>query len=128
MYVSSFTQSFSCYCTFRLFQILLLTFLHACLSRFSKSDCDCVECSPSVSSVHRILQARILEWVAKSSSRGSFWSRDQTCISYVSCIGRQVFYHKHHLGSSYLNGNKMKNSIFLFIKIKLMVLHFQGRN
>ena len=91
MYVPSFTQSFSYYCTFRLFQILLLTFLHACLSRFSKSDCDCVDCSPSVSSVHRILQARILEWVAKSSSRVSFWSRDQTCISYVSCIGRQVF-------------------------------------
>ena len=34
--------------------------------------CDPVDCSPPGSSVHRILQARILEWVAKFSSRGSF--------------------------------------------------------
>ena len=43
-----------------------------------------------------ILQARILEWVAMPSSRGSSWSKDQT---WVSCIGRQVPYHQHHLGS-----------------------------
>ena len=36
-----------------------------------------------------ILQARILEWVAVPSSRGSSWSRDRTC---VSCIGRQILY------------------------------------
>ena len=34
------------------------------------------------SSVHGILQARILEWVAMTSSRGSSQPRDQTCISY----------------------------------------------
>ena len=34
-----------------------------------------VDCSPPVSSVHGILQARILEWVAMLSSRGSFQSR-----------------------------------------------------
>ena len=33
--------------------------------------CDLVDCSPPGSSVHGILQARILEWVAISSSRGS---------------------------------------------------------
>ena len=38
----------------------------------------------------RILQTRILEWVAMPSSRGSSWPRDQTHISYVSCIGRQI--------------------------------------
>ena len=32
-----------------------------------------------------------LEWVAISSSRGSSRHRDQTCISYVSCMGRQFF-------------------------------------
>ena len=42
--------------------------------------------------VHGILQARILEWVAISCSRGSSSSRDQTCDSGVSCIGRQVLY------------------------------------
>ena len=36
------------------------------------------------------LQARILEWVAMPSSKGSSRSRDRTC---VSCIGRRVLYH-----------------------------------
>ena len=38
-----------------------------------------------------ILQARILEWVAMPSSRGSSRPRDQTPIFYVSCIGGRVF-------------------------------------
>ena len=61
--------------------------------------CDPVDCIPPGSSVHRILQARILEWVAKPSSRGSSLPRDQTYISYVSRTGRWVLYHEHHLGS-----------------------------
>ena len=36
----------------------------------------------------RILQAKILEWVAMPSSRRSSQPRDQTQVSYVSCIGR----------------------------------------
>ena len=40
-----------------------------------------------------ILWTRRLEWVAVTSSRGSSPPRDQTHISYVSCIGRQVLYH-----------------------------------
>ena len=40
-----------------------------------------------------ILQARILEWVAMPSSRGSSQPRDGTYVSYVSCLGRQVLYH-----------------------------------
>ena len=55
---------------------------------------DSMDCSPSGSSVYGISQARILEWVAISSSRGSSRPRDQTCISCVSCIGRQVLYHR----------------------------------
>ena len=39
-----------------------------------------------------ILQARMLKWVAISSSRESSQTRDWICISYVSCIGRQVLY------------------------------------
>ena len=61
--------------------------------------CDPMECGPRVSSVHGILQARILEWVAVLSSRGSSQPRDQTRISFVSSIGRQVLYFLHHLGS-----------------------------
>ena len=47
--------------------------------------------SPSGSSVHGILQSRILEWVAMPSSRGSSQPRTRTCISYISCIGRRGF-------------------------------------
>ena len=49
-----------------------------------------MDCSPTGSSVHGILQARILEWVAISYSRGSSWARGWTC---VSCIGRWTHYH-----------------------------------
>ena len=55
--------------------------------------CGPMECSRPGSSVHGILQARILEWVAMPSSRGSSQSRDQTHISNTSCIGRWVLYH-----------------------------------
>ena len=48
---------------------------------------------PTRSSVHGILQARILEWVAIPSSRGSSQLRNQPHVSCVSCIGRQVLYH-----------------------------------
>ena len=44
------------------------------------------------SSVHGILQARIMEWAAMPSSRGSFWPKDGTWVSYFSCIGRWVLY------------------------------------
>ena len=37
--------------------------------------------------------------VAMPSSRRSSKTKDQTCISYVFCIGRWVIYHQHHLGS-----------------------------
>ena len=40
--------------------------------------------NPPGSSVHGILQARILEWVARPSSRGSFHSRDQTQVSHIA--------------------------------------------
>ena len=36
---------------------------------------------------------KILEWVAISSSRGSSQPRDGTCVSCISCIGRQILYH-----------------------------------
>ena len=44
--------------------------------------CDPMDCSPPGSSVHGMSQARILEWVAISSSRGSSQPMDQTRISY----------------------------------------------
>ena len=58
-----------------------------------------MDCSPPGSSVHGILPARTLRWVGMPSSMGSFWPRDQTHISHVSCVGRQVLYHQSHLAS-----------------------------
>ena len=55
--------------------------------------CDPMDCSLRSSSIHGILQARILEWVAISFSRGPSWPRDQIHISCVSCIGRWILYH-----------------------------------
>ena len=52
--------------------------------------CDSMDHSPPGSSVHGILQARILEWAAMPSSRESAQLRDGTRVSYVSYIGRQV--------------------------------------
>ena len=63
--------------------------------------CDPIDCSPPGSSVHGILQARILESVAMPSSRGSSQPRDGVHVSYISCISRQVLYHQHHLGSPF---------------------------
>ena len=51
--------------------------------------CDPVDCSPPGSTVRGILQARILEWVAISFSRGLSQSRDWT---HVSCIDRWILY------------------------------------
>ena len=47
--------------------------------------CDSMDCSLPGSSVHGILQARILKWVAISFCMGSSWPRDQTHAFCVSC-------------------------------------------
>ena len=61
------------------------------LSRLVLTLCDPMDRSLLGSSVHGILWARILEWVAVPSSRGSSQPRDGTDISYVSCIGGRFF-------------------------------------
>ena len=50
--------------------------------------CNPMDCSPPGSSVHGILQARTLEWVAIPFSRRSSWPRDQT---WISCISGRLF-------------------------------------
>ena len=54
---------------------------------------DTLDYSPPGSSVHGIRPARILKWVAISSSRGSSQPRDRTCVSCISCFGRRILYH-----------------------------------
>ena len=65
------TQSFSCV------QLFVTPWTAACQASLSKG----------------FFQARILEWVAISSSRRSSWPRNPICVSCVSCIGQWVFHH-----------------------------------
>ena len=58
--------------------------------------CDPMDCSLSGSSVHGIFQARVLEWIAISFSRGSSQTRKQ---NRVSCIAGRGFYRLSHQGS-----------------------------
>ena len=72
--------------------ILISDFLHACsVTKSCLTLCNPLDCSPPGSSVHGISQARILEWVAISFSKGSSPPRDQTR---VSCIGRWILHHQ----------------------------------
>ena len=78
--------------TWKFYQLIKsMLFSHSVVSL-----CDPMDCSPPDSSVHRIFQARILEWVAISYSRGSSQTRDWTHVSCVSWIGRWIFYHFCH--------------------------------
>ena len=73
--------------------------------------CHPMNCSPPGSSFHGVLQARVLEWVAVPSSRGSSPPRDQTCISYVSCIGRQsCFFATNATWQTCMGAQKAQNS------------------
>ena len=66
--------------------------MRACSHQSFPILCDPMDCSLPGSSVHGILQAGGLEWVVIPFSRGSSRCREQTLISCVSCIGRQVLY------------------------------------
>ena len=78
--------------------------------------CDPMDCSPSGSSVHGIFQARILEWVAISFSRGSSWPRDWTCVSWIFSIGRWILYHWASWKAMYCTrATKKKTSSISFV-------------
>ena len=67
--------------------------------------CDPMDCSlPGASD--GIFQARVLEWVAILSSRGSSWPRDQTCVSLISCIAGEIL-------TSELSGRQQFNNYIL---------------
>ena len=53
--------------------------LQSCLTH-----CDLMDCSPPGSSVHGVLQERILEWAAISFSKGSSWPRGWTQVSFIA--------------------------------------------
>ena len=77
--------------------------------------CEPMDCSQPGSSVHGILQARILEWVAIPLSRGSSWPRDQI---QVFCFADRFFTSESHsnfmlyLKANFSPGNWMGNDLF----------------
>ena len=68
----------------------IYTYICCLVPKSCPTVCDPMDCSPPGSSVHGISQARILEWIAISFSRGSSQPRDQTLIS---CISKRILYH-----------------------------------
>ena len=80
------------------------------VAQFCLTLCDPMDCSPPGSSLHGILQARILEWVAISFSRGSSQPRDWTC---VSCIAGRFF-------TIWVTGETLIHNMKLHIKYNLM--------
>ena len=101
--------------------------LHVCsVAQSCLTLCDPTDSSLPASSVHRILQARILEWVAVPFSRGSSWPSNRTQILCINCTGRLILYHwatreanitlhkmgKHCHGREF-NVKRMKNTYFL---------------
>ena len=76
--------------------------------------CDPVDCSPLGASVHGILRARILEWVAVSFSRGS--SRAEPGL--VHC--RWILYHLSNWGSPDIQNGIIRtpiSNIFIFLSV-----------
>ena len=65
--------------------------VHAQLLQSCLTLCNPMDLSLPGSSVHGVLQARILEWVPMPSSRGSSRPRDRTCVSCVSCTAGGFF-------------------------------------
>ena len=69
----------------KVFQMMHAKLLPSCLTL-----CHPMDYSPPGSSVHGVLQTRILEWVAIPFSRGSSRPRDRTSVSCIFCMGRWV--------------------------------------
>ena len=91
--------------------------------------CNPMNCSTPGSSVHGILQTRILEWVAISFSRESSWPRDWTCNSFFSCTGRRIFFFffflpLSHLGSPLKTYEVLSNDCWNDMIVQIMCKYF----
>ena len=95
--------------------------IHICRMLMLIQSCPTL-CLPG-SSIHGILQARILEWVSMSSTRVSSRPRKQTSVSWVSCVGRWILYHwairEAHVYAD-LHINRLLISSFYFACTKVL--------
>ena len=92
------------------FPVCTCSFAKSCLTL-----CNSMDCSHLVPSVCGIFQARILEWVALSYSKGSSWPMYWTYVSHSSCTGRWIIYHwanSSNLSLFWLNFYYLANDIY----------------
>ena len=73
-----------------------------------------MDCSPLSLSIHEILQARILKWVAIPFSRRSSQLRDQTWSPEL----QQILYHLSHINSKITNGRNEEELKSLLVRVK----------
>ena len=86
--------------------------------------CDPKDCSPPGSFVYETLQARILEWVAMTYSRGSSQPRDKICISCVSSIKVRFFTTEPPSKPTLISINKFKNIYHIHLIYKCLYLSY----
>ena len=104
-------------------------FITSMIAQACPTLCDPMNCSPPGSSLHGILQARILQWVAISSSRGSSWPRSNPHVSCGSCIGRQILYHwatwkpNTDGGEAHFSWNEPEGVLFALLNRTSKLLH-----
>ena len=101
--------------TLKLLQ-LVCVFVCVSVAQLSLTLCDPMDCRQPGPSVHGILQARIWEWIAISFSRGSFQSRDWTC---VFRIGRWILYHGTTWKAQQRNSQAVGEHLFIINTWKL---------
>ena len=87
-------------------------YIHTQSKQLMITCCMWSRCSPPGSFVHSIFQARIPEWVARSSPRGSSWPRDGIHGSYISCIGRRVLHHQRYPASPSDNHRNYQKKVY----------------
>ena len=80
------------------------------VAQLSPTLCDTMDCRLPGSSVHEIFQARVLEWVATSFSRGSSRPRDQTLVSHI--VGRHFYRLSHQIRNACITINFSLRSVF----------------
>ena len=81
-------------------------------------------------SVHGIFPARALKWVTISFSRGSSQPKDQTHISWISCIGRRVLYQLSYSGEAFSTvqtPEKVQSTLTYFIIYTICMLRKKKR-
>ena len=128
-----YNSSFSL-CTKHTLNLHTVTCQLSSVSQSCPTLCDPMDCSPPGSFFHGILQARILEWVAMSSFRGSSRPMDRTHVFCIYC--RQILYGSCHLERphvSYIYLNKTekqwsKSPTVIFHGPNTCALKRQGRS